>query len=63
MPERRKTWNSFRHEEAISSCLEQCHSSLKRLVVLPRLADAIEKANKIAEETARMTKEKENLDA
>lgn len=27
------------------------------------LADAIEKANKIAEETARMTKEKENLDA
>lgn len=28
-----------------------------------RLADAIEKANKIAEETARITKEKENLDA
>ena len=28
-----------------------------------RLADALEKANKIAEETPRMTKENENLDA
>lgn len=60
MLERRKTWNFFRLEEAISFCSEQCHSSSGKI---GRLADAIEKANKIAEETARITKEKGNLDA